>query len=154
MASGSPLVNGLSMTVCSLLAPHVLLALELWMKAGVAVPGPAPWTLMAPAAISSAVPVVPLPCALTPTPADDDAAPRRPMPEAVVPLTPQPLPACEPQTPIPNAPVPLLIPRTAAELLPGAVEVTWPRTPTAPLLVDDVSPTTAGSVPVAARCPP
>ena len=43
------------------------------------------------------------------------------MPLGVLPSTPQPLPFCEPHTPMPVLPVPALTPRTPVELLPGAV---------------------------------
>src|SRR5690606_35070531 len=40
--------------------------------------------------------------------------------------TPQPDPPCDPHTPMPNPPVPLLMPRTAAENPPGEAELTIP----------------------------
>ncbi|WP_442885780.1 hypothetical protein, partial [Chitinophaga sp.] len=57
-----------------------------------------------------------------------EEVPYTPRPFGVEPYTPQPLPACEPHTPMPNPPVPLLIPRTAEEKPPGATGLTIPRT--------------------------
>src|SRR5690606_22257942 len=63
--------------------------------------------------------------AYTPVPLAE-ALPYTPKPLGVDPYTPQPDPSCEPHTPTPNPPVPLLIPRTAAENPPGDAELTIP----------------------------
>src|SRR5262249_29063808 len=80
-----------------------------------------------------------------------------PSPLGAVPKTPTPEPACEPNTPIPEPPVPALIPRTPAEVLPGVVDATLPSTPTAKASVEAVSPCTPAAVPdvaVGAPTPP
>src|SRR3954447_9883251 len=101
-----------------------------------------------------AVSAGPLPLFVAATPVPESLSPLTPMPDGAWPKRPQPPPACEPHTPTPKLPVPLLIPRTPAEKPPGLVGTTFPRTPAAAPAVESVSPSTPGPVPKAASWRP
>src|SRR6476619_7923520 len=59
-----------------------------------------------------------------------------------------PEPACDPHTPIPFEPVPLLIPRIAAEKVPGEADEIFPMTPNAFAFVEELIPSKPAPVPL------
>ncbi len=80
-----------------------------------------------------------------------EALPYTPRPFGVTPYTPQPEPLCEPYTPMPSPPVPLLMPRTAAENPPGEAERIVPTIAATLLTTDSVDPAIAPPSPVLVR---